>query len=35
VDGPAAELDIAAFLEPIFSVIRANDDGSLSLDAKR
>ena len=35
VDGPAAELDIAVFLEPIFAVIRANDDGSLSLDAKR
>lgn len=35
VDGPAAELDIAAFLEPIFAVIRANDDGSLSLDPKR
>jgi hypothetical protein len=35
VDGPAPELDIAAFLEPIFAAIRANDDGSLSLDPKR
>jgi hypothetical protein len=35
VDGPAAELDIAAFLEPIFAAIRSNDDGSLSLDPKR
>jgi hypothetical protein len=35
VDGPAAELDIAAFLEPIFAVIRSHDDGSLSLDPKR
>jgi hypothetical protein len=35
VEGPAAELDIAAFLEPIFAEIHANDDGSLSLDAKR
>jgi hypothetical protein len=35
VEGPAAELDIAAFLEPIFAAIRANDDGSLSLDPKR
>lgn len=35
VDGPAAELDIAAFLEPIFVAIRSNDDGSLSLDPKR
>jgi hypothetical protein len=35
VEGPAAEIEIAAFLEPIFAVIRANDDGSLSLDPKR
>jgi hypothetical protein len=35
VDGPAAELDIAGFLEPIFAAIRSNDDGSLSLDPKR
>lgn len=35
VDGPAAELDIATFLEPIFAAIRSNDDGSLSLDPKR
>jgi hypothetical protein len=35
VDGPAAELDIAKFLEPIFAAILINDDGSLSLDPKR
>lgn len=35
VEGPAAELDIAAFLEPIFAAIRSHDDGSLSLDPKR
>jgi hypothetical protein len=35
VDGPAAELDIAVFLEPIFAAIRLHDDGSLSLDPKR
>lgn len=35
VDGPAAELDIAAFLAPVFAAILLNDDGSLSLDPKR
>lgn len=35
VEGPAAELDIAAYLEPVFATIIANDDGTRSLDAKR
>lgn len=31
VEGPAAELEIAAYLQPVFDAIVANDDGSLCL----
>lgn len=34
VDGPAAELDIAAFIEPVLATIVTRDDGALSLDSK-
>jgi hypothetical protein len=34
VEGPAEELAIAGFIEPVLATIAANDDGSLSLDAK-
>lgn len=35
VEGPAGERAIATFLAPVFQTIIANDDGTLSLDAKR
>lgn len=35
VDGPAAERQIATFIEPVLDAIIANDDGSLSLDPRR
>ncbi|MEM7155566.1 MAG: radical SAM protein [Myxococcota bacterium] len=34
VEGSAGERAIATFLEPIFRTITANDDGTLSLDAR-
>lgn len=35
VEGPATERAIAAFVGPVLDSIIANDDGSLSLDARR
>ncbi len=35
VEGPASERAIAAFVGPVLDAIIANDDGSLSLDARQ